>query len=65
MSEQKSFEQIAVSELFCGKCKSSQRVRRILLFELPIKEYDYRCIKCDNVVGSMTDDSGEFNEPSA
>ena len=63
MTDQKQYDSLEASELFCGTCKRSQPVRQHLLLVLPTgNKYEYRCGVCGTQVGAKDDsDASEFN----
>ena len=49
------FGAFTASELYCPKCKSSQRVRERLLLVLPSGElYEFLCTSCGMSLGKRT-----------
>ncbi len=53
MTQQRQFENLTASELYCPKCRRSQPVRERLLLVLPNAElHDYRCTTCGESLGS-------------
>jgi hypothetical protein len=51
-NEQKDFEDLEASELFCSTCKRATPVRKRLFLVLLDKEiFDYVCARCGSVVG--------------
>ena len=63
MTDQRQYDSLEASELFCGTCKRSQPVRQHLLLVLPTgNKYEYRCGVCGTQVGAKDDsDASEFN----
>ncbi len=63
MKDQRQYDSLEASELFCGTCKRSQPVRQHLLLVLPTgNKYEYRCGVCGTQVGAKDDsDASEFN----
>ena len=64
MSNDRDFEALEASELFCPACKTSRPVRRHLLLVLPTgNKYEYRCAVCASPVGAKEDsDPTEYQE---
>ncbi len=64
MSEQKQYEELEVSEVYCPRCKTARPVHRHLLLVLPTgNKYEYRCAACGTAVGGKDDsDASEFRE---
>lgn len=63
MTEQRQYDSLEASELFCPTCRQAQPVRRHLLLVLPIgNKYEYRCGVCGTPVGAKDDtDASEYN----
>lgn len=63
MTEQRQFDALEASELFCPTCRKAQPVRQHLLLVLPTgNKYEYRCSVCGTPVGAKDDtDASEFN----
>ena len=56
MTDQRQYDSLEASELFCGTCKRSQPVRQHLLLVLPTgNKYEYRCGVCGTQVGAKDD----------
>ncbi len=50
------FRELEATELYCAKCKRAVRVRKHLLLVLPEGDkYEYRCVFCNEAVGSKID----------
>ena len=64
MNDQREFNALEASELFCQKCKTARPVGRHLLLVLPTgSKYEYRCAVCATAVGSKDDsDPTEYQE---
>ena len=64
MSNDREYEALEASELFCPTCKESRPVRRHLLLVLPTgNKYEYRCAVCASKVGGKEDsDHTEYQE---
>lgn len=62
MSDQRQYDALEASELFCPTCRQAQPVRRHLLLVLPTgNKYEYRCSVCGTSVGGKEDtDSSEY-----
>jgi hypothetical protein len=51
-NEQKDFEDLEASQLFCSTCQRAMPVRKRLFLVLLDKEiFDYICTRCGSVVG--------------
>jgi len=51
-NEEKQFDELEASSLFCPKCKAAVPVRKRLLLVLPEGErYEYLCAYCSTSVG--------------
>jgi len=51
-NEQKDFEDLEASELYCSTCKRAMPVRKRLFLVLLDKEiFDYLCTRCGSVLG--------------
>jgi hypothetical protein len=63
MTEQRQYDALEASELFCPKCRQAQPVRRHLLLVLPTgNKYEYRCGVCGTPVGAKEDtDASEYH----
>ena len=64
MNENRQYDALEASEIFCPTCRSAQPVRRHLLLVLPTgNKYEYRCAACGTPVGAKDDsDSSEYQE---
>jgi hypothetical protein len=64
MSNDRDYEALEASELFCPTCKTSRPVRRHLLLVLPTgNKYEYRCAVCASPVGAKDDsDPTDYKE---
>lgn len=64
MSENRQYDALEASELFCPKCREARPVRRHLLLVLPTgNKYEYRCAVCGTQVGGKDDsDASEYHE---
>jgi len=64
MSNNRDYEALEASELFCAACKTARPVRRHLLLVLPTgNKYEYRCAACGSPVGGKDDsDPTEYQE---
>jgi hypothetical protein len=64
MNDQRDFNALEASELFCPTCKTARPVRRHLLLVLPTgSKYEYRCAVCATAVGAKDDsDPTEYQE---
>ncbi len=64
MNENRQYDSLEASELYCPTCKNAQPVRRHLLLVLPTgNKYEYRCAVCGTPVGAKDDsDNSEYNE---
>jgi hypothetical protein len=64
MSNDRDYEALEASELFCQTCKTARPVRRHLLLVLPTgNKYEYRCAVCASPVGAKEDsDPTEYQE---
>lgn len=64
MSNDRDYEALEASELFCSTCKTARPVRRHLLLVLPTgNKYEYRCVVCSSPVGAKEDtDPSEYHE---
>jgi hypothetical protein len=64
MSENRQYDALEASELFCPTCRTAQPVRRHLLLVLPTgNKYEYRCAVCATPVGAKDDgDDSEYRE---
>ena len=64
MNNEREYEALEASELFCPTCKASKPVRRHLLLVLPTgNKYEYRCAVCASKVGGKEDtDPTEYQE---
>ncbi|MCX7927699.1 MAG: cytoplasmic protein [Candidatus Omnitrophica bacterium] len=52
-NQQRQFERMSATYLYCPNCKRSMPVREILLLVLPDGElYDYRCVNCNESLGT-------------
>ncbi|MCJ7774052.1 MAG: hypothetical protein MUP22_13075 [Desulfobacterales bacterium] len=50
------FRELEATELYCAKCKRAVTVRKRLLLVLPEGDkYEYRCVFCNEAVGSKID----------
>ena len=50
------FKELEATELYCAKCKRAVNVRKHLLLVLPEGDkYEYRCVFCNEAVGSKID----------
>jgi len=63
MTEQRQFDALEASELFCPTCRKAQPVRSHLLLVLPTgNKFEYRCGVCGTPVGAKDDtDASEYN----
>lgn len=63
MSDQRQYDSLEASELFCPGCRRAQPVRRHLLLVLPTgNKYEYRCAVCGTPVGGKDDsDASEYH----
>jgi len=63
MTDQRQYDSLEASELFCGTCRQAQPVRRHLLLVLPTgNKYEYRCAACGTPVGAKDDsDASEYH----
>ncbi len=56
-SDPPNYEEFDAVSLFCPTCKAALPVRQRLLLALPDGElYEYRCTRCDTVVGKKKND---------
>jgi len=64
MNDQRDFNALEASELFCPTCKTARPVHRHLLLVLPTgSKYEYRCAVCATAVGAKDDsDPTEYQE---
>jgi hypothetical protein len=64
MNDEREFNALEASELFCPICKTARPVRRHLLLVLPTgSKYEYRCAVCGTAVGAKDDsDPTEYQE---
>jgi hypothetical protein len=64
MNDDRDFDALEASELFCPTCKMARPVRRHLLLVLPTgSKYEYRCAACATAVGAKDDsDPTEYQE---
>ena len=64
MNNERDYEALEASELYCPTCKTAQPVRRHLLLVLPTgNKYEYRCAVCASKVGAKDDtDPSEYQE---
>ena len=64
MNEEREFNALEASELFCPTCKTARPVRRHLFLVLPTgSKYEYRCAVCATAVGAKDDsDPTEYQE---
>ena len=64
MNENRQYDALEASELFCPTCRTAQPVRRHLLLVLPTgNKYEYRCAVCATSVGGKDDsDNREYQE---
>jgi len=61
--EQRDFDQLEATELYCPRCGRAVPVRKFLLLVLPDGDrYEYRCQFCGTKVGGKTDRSGQFTD---
>lgn len=61
---QKQFENLRASELFCPRCRRAQPVRERLLLLLPRAElHEFRCTACGASLGTR-EDKQESQNPS-
>ena len=63
MMDQRQYDALEASELFCPTCNQSQPVHRHLLLVLPTgNKYEYRCATCGTPTGAKDDtDASEYN----
>ena len=55
-SSAEKFRELEATELYCAKCKRAVSVRKHLLLVLPEGDkYEYRCVFCNEAVGSKID----------
>lgn len=60
------FGEFTASELYCPKCKTSQRVRERLLLVLPSGElYEFLCKSCGTSLANRTVSGPAVASPSA
>ena len=56
--EEKQFDQLEASSLFCPKCKTAVPIRKRLLLVLPEGErYEYLCAYCSTSVGRKIEET--------
>ena len=56
-SDNPSYEEFDAVSLFCPTCQTARPVRQRLLLALPDGElYEYRCARCNTVVGKKKND---------
>ena len=56
--DNRQFDQLEATSLFCNRCKQAVPVRKKLLLALPNGDkYDYLCARCGNPVGTKTEES--------
>jgi len=64
MNQNRQYDALEASELFCPICREAKPVRRHLLLVLPTgNKYEYRCAACGTPVGAKDDsDASEYQE---
>ncbi len=56
--EQRQFDQLEASSLFCPRCQAAVPVRKRLLLVLPEGErYEYLCARCSTSVGRKVEET--------
>ena len=56
--DNRQFDQLEATSLFCNRCKQAVPVRKKLLLALPGGDkYDYLCTRCGNSVGTKTEET--------
>jgi len=59
--EQRQFDQLEATELYCTNCRQPVPVRKFLLLILPEGDkYEYRCQYCGTPVGGKLDKTGQY-----
>ena len=57
-----NFKELEATELYCSTCKRAVNVRKQLLLVLPEGDkYEYRCVFCNEPVGSKIDRNVKMN----
>ena len=56
--DNRQFDQLEATSLFCNHCKKAVPVRKKLLLALPNGDkYDYLCAHCGNPIGTKTEET--------